>query len=177
MGFRVLLIAVSGKSPSDIHSDYAVVPTAKFDEIPESSVSGALLPSERYLLFINDRILPENCVLAKLSRHASLIACYGNETVMNSFASSWIDGVEHWTVFHDAQQGIRHLETSGTLPVEFSAIRDRFVAEQDEAGDGCGIDYIYDIAVKLFAALGGLRYNEDIPGATARPWQVLRRIA
>ena len=177
MGFRVLLIAVSGKSPSEVHTDYGVAPTGECAEIPESSVSGAWLPGGQYLLFVNDEILPKDRVLAKLSRSASLIAFQCNETVMNSFASSWVDGVECWSVFHDAQQGIRHLETSGSLPDCFASIRDKCFTEQDDAGDNCGVDYIYDVPVKLFAQLGGLRYNEEIPGATARPWTVLNRIA
>lgn len=176
MGFRVLLIAVAAKSTNQIYADYGVAPTGEFEELPESPVSGAMLPNGRYLLFINDRILPEDLVLAKLSRHASLIACYGNETVMNSVASSWTDGVEDWCVFHDAQQDLRHLETTGSLPDCFESIRHRMFAEQDAAADDCGVDYIYDVPVELFVALGGHRYNEQISSSLTRPWQVLQRI-
>jgi hypothetical protein len=93
-----------------------------------------------------------------------------NETVMNSYACAWSNGVECWSVFHDAQQNSDHLETSGTLPPEFQPIRDRLFAE--EQGDD-GVDYIFDIPIELFAALGGIRYDHDIPGADSAPWEIL----
>lgn len=172
MGFRVQLIAVSGKEPRVIQRDYGVEPTGQHEEIPESPVVGAALPNGAYLLYINDqdRIVPDDEVFARLSKGASLIACYANETVMNSYACAWANGVECWSVFHDAQQDIKHLETNGTLPPEMQSIRDRLFAQQ-EADDGA--DFIFDIPVELFAALGGIRYDHDIPGAGPDPWEIL----
>ena len=105
MGFRVQLIAVTGKEPRTIQGDYGVVPTGEREEIPESPVVGAALPNGAYLLYINDqdKIVPDDEVFARLSKGASLIACYANETVMNSYACAWSNGVERWSVFHDAQ--------------------------------------------------------------------------
>jgi hypothetical protein len=73
---------------------------------------------------------------------------------MNSYACAWSNGVERWSVFHDAQQDIKHLETSGTLPPEIQPIRDKLFAQQ-ESDDGA--DFIFDIPVELFAAMGGIR--------------------
>lgn len=173
MGFRVLLIAVTGKTPGAIHQDYSVAPTDQYEEIPESPVTGASLPNGAYLLYINDEILPDENVFAKLSRDASLIACYVNETVMNSYVSLWVDGVEQWSVFHDAQQDIKHLETTGELPHQLVSIKERLFAEQDNVED---TDYVFDTPIELFVALGGIRYDEDIDGAEPEPWQVLNRI-
>jgi hypothetical protein len=84
-------------------TDHGVVPTGQREEIPESPVVGALLPNGTYLLYINDEIVPDDQVLSRLSKGASLIACYANETVMNSYACAWESGVERWSVFHDAR--------------------------------------------------------------------------
>jgi hypothetical protein len=108
----------------------------------------------------------------RLSKGASLIACYVNETVMNSYAQEWVNGVERWSVFHDLNQGTKHLETSGSLPVEIQPIRDRCFSRQDEA-EGGKVDYIFDIPIDLFVALGGIRYDMDISGAGAEPWEIL----
>lgn len=172
MGFRVLLVAVAGKEPATIHDDYSVAPTDQYEEIAESPVTGTTLPGGAYLLYINDEILPEDRVFARLSRDASLIACYANETVMNSFASSWADGIEQWSVFHDAQQGIRHLETTGDPPHQLISIQERLLADQGRNTEG---DCVFDIPIELFVALGGIRYDEDIEGAGPKPWQVLTR--
>lgn len=173
MGFCVQLIAVTGKETHAIRREFGVVATGRREEIAESPVVGAALPNGAYLLYINDpdKIVPEDKVFARLSKGASLVACYANETVMNSYACGWANGIERWSVFHDAQQDIKHLETSGTLPPEYQTIRARLFAEQ-EADDG-GTDFIFDIPVELFAALGGIRYDHDIPGAGPDPWEIL----
>jgi hypothetical protein len=168
MGFRVQLIAVSGKEPRAIQRDYGVVPTGQREELPEAPAVGAVLPTGAYLLYINDKnkIVPDDQVFARLSKGASLIACYANETVMNSYACAWADGVERWSVFHDPDQGIRHLETSGSLPAEMQHIRDQLFSQQGEDTDS-RTDHVFDIPIELFAALGGIRYDSDIPGAGA----------
>jgi hypothetical protein len=172
MGFRVQLIVISGKEARAIQREYGVVPTGWREEIPESPVVGATLPNGAYLLYINDQdeIVPDDLVLARLSTGASLIGCYANETVMNSHACAWENGVERWSVFHDARRGINHLETSGTPPVEMQAVCDRVFARQ--AGDDSA-DFVFDIPIELFAALGGIRYDQDIPGAGSEPWEIL----
>lgn len=172
MGFRVHLIVVSGKGPEDVCRDYGVAPSGRREEIPESPVVGAALPGGGYLLYVNDGTAPDDRVYARLSRNASLIACNVNETVMTSSACAWANGVERWSVSHDAQRGLHHLETTGVPPEELRPIRDRLLAEQAGGGDA---DFIFDIPVELFAALGGIRYDQDIPGAGPEPWEVLDR--
>ncbi len=172
MGFRVLMIAIKGKDLDVIHREYGVAPTGKREEIPESPVTGAPLPSKAYLLYINDEIEPDERVFARLSKGASLIACYANETVMNSYASGWVNGVQKWSVLHDAQQGIDHLETDGELPEEMNSIQENLVRPQANDQD---VDHIFDIPIQLFQSLGGIRYDQDIEGAGPSPWQTLAR--
>jgi hypothetical protein len=178
MGFRVQLIAVSGKEPRAIQRDYGVVATGQREELPQSRVVGAVLPNGAYLLYINDKnkIAPDDQVFTRLSKGASLIGCYANETVMYSYACAWADGVERWSVFHDGDRDIKHLEASGSLPAEIQPIRDRLFFQQDEdASNGTDYvtDYVFDIPIELFAALGGIRYDCDIPGAGPEPWEIL----
>lgn len=172
MGFRVLLIRILGKSPATIHEEYGVIPTEEFEELPESPVAGAVMPQGGYLLYINDWIVPDDRVFAKLSLGATLAACYVNETVGDSFACNWSKGIEQWTAHHDSHQSSEHLEVTGQLPPEFPEIRDRlFDLRKDESQ----VDYVFDVPVELFVAMGGIHYSEDIPGAGPKPWQVLVR--
>ena len=172
MGFRVQLIAVRGKAPRSVQRDYGVVPTGRCEEVPESPVVGAVLPSGAYLLFINDEIIPDDRVFTCLSKNASLVACYANETIMNSYACEWGKGTEQWSVYHDAQQGIEHLEVTGILPSEFQPIRDQLLAEQSGSED---TDFVFDVPIEMFAARGGIRYDQVIPGAGQGPWEILSR--
>ena len=45
-----------------------------------------------------------------------------------------------------------------------------------EQGQVEDTDYVFDIPIELFVALGGVRYDHDIEGAGPEPWQVLIRI-
>ena len=172
MGFRVLLIAVGDKKPAVIHGDFGVVPTQEFEEIAESPVVGVSLKNGSYLLYINDPalIVPNDVVLARLSTSARLLACYANETCMESLATSWENGQRKWLVHHDAQQGSEHLETSGELPSQFLPIREKLFAQQQGSNEA---DYLFDTPVELAKELGGFRYDCDIEGAEGRPFQVL----
>jgi hypothetical protein len=172
MGFRVLLVAVTGKEPARIYDEFGVVPTQEFEDIAESPVVGVSLSNGSYLLYINDPdlIVPNDVVFARLSKNARLLACYANETYMESMATSWENGRSIWSVHHDAQQGIEHLATSGTLPSQFVPIRDKLLGQQQGSSD---TDYVFDIPVELANEIGGFRYDYDIKGAEGKPFQVL----
>lgn len=173
MGFRVQLIAVTGKEPREIHRDIGVVAAGQCEYPGDYPVVGIRLPTGAYLLYISNtnRIVPEQEVFTRLSTRALLFACCANETVMNNFASGRVNGIERWSVFHDAQLDKSHLKTSGALPPEFATIRDRLLEKQ--VGDDLA-DYVFDVPVELFAALGGIRYDDDLPGGRSRSWDVLQ---
>lgn len=173
VGFRVQLIAVIGEDPSAVQSSYGVVPTGRHQELPESPVVGVVLPNGAYLLFINDEIAPNDEVFARLSERASLVAFYANETNMESYVCAWAEGKRRWAVHHDSHQGLKHLETTGALPEEFPAIRDRLLAQQGDTED---TDFVFDIPLELFVAAGGIRYYQDLPNAGPKPWEVLSRL-
>lgn len=172
MGFRILMIAVTGKEPAIIHEQYGVTASGEFDEIPDAPVCGAQIPDGAYVLFINDEIDPDDRVFARLSQGARLVCLHVNETVMYSFGSEWVNGVEQWSVTHDAQEGIYHLETTGTLPDAFPEIRAKQFAEQPNHDD---TDYIFDVPAELFVTLGGTRYNQDDERLESNAWQTLIR--
>jgi hypothetical protein len=92
---------------------------------------------------------------------------------MVSYACEWSDGVERWFLIHDSQEGEGHLKTRGGLPQQFQSIRERLFADQQTKADA---DCIFDVPVELFAAVGGVRYDYDIPGAEPEPWEVLERL-
>ena len=56
------------------------------------------------------------------------------------------------------------------FPPNCYRLRKRSFAAQAQAE---GTDHVFDIPIELFAALGGIRYDQDIEGAGPEPWQVL----
>jgi hypothetical protein len=167
MGFKVLNVLVKGKKAEIVHTELSIFPTDEYDEVPDAPISGMELPNGDYLLGINYGI-PNEELLAKLSRNASVVTCYVHEGVMISFASEWSNGIELWSVLHDPNEGIsNHLATSGEPPSQLDIIRERLQTQQKKMNNA---DYIFDIPVELFVALGGIRYDKIVEG---NPWQIL----
>ena len=175
LGFRVQLLAISGKSIPDIHNALSVTPTGTHEEIAESPIVGTQLKNGNYLVCINDKIMPDPKLLSQLSGDATVVSCYANETVMNSLTSLWHDGSEKWSVFHDAQVAIDDLQINGSPPEEFNKIRQRLLDEQAGCTD---TDYVFDGPIELFVAQGGMRYDEDPDSIveSGEPWEILQRI-
>ena len=172
---QVQLIAVSGKEATEVHHDLGVSPTGEREECVESSIVGTLLPDGAYLVYIQDRdkiediiLCEDNVILTHLSKGASLISCYVCEMTMCSYASGWTNGVKMWSVF--AEQGNTQLETKGSLPNGFQDIRNKHFEERGGRDD----DDVFGIPVKLFVALGGIRYDCDIESDEPEPWEVLQ---
>ena len=109
-------------------------------------MTGLTIQNGRYLIYDNDGIFPDDDLLARLSKNASLTLCQVNETVMFSTAHAWKNGVEVWSVFHDANQGIDHLETTGDVPDSLDRIREKQMTLQSDCDDVC-VDFIFDIPV------------------------------
>lgn len=176
MGFNVSLITIEGKSPQQIHHDFGVKPTGEREEIPESPITGTLLPNGKYALWLNTRATgpASERELAILSRDASVLVCDLSETTMNISLVAWEDGKEIWSVWHDGgSQGVEHLELTGDVPPQLEPIRERLFREQREDD---GADFSFDIPVELFVELGGFRYDQDLDVDDPQPWQVLERV-
>lgn len=130
MGYSVTTIAIRGKSPELIHAEYGVRPTGEWQEEPEAAVAGVLLPRGWYLLYINDRLIPEASALAQLSLGAEIIHSAAEEHVMASNSAGWHNGKVIWSIAHDAEMGVDHLDTSGDLPEELAGIANRLKDRQ-----------------------------------------------
>ncbi|MFC1596801.1 hypothetical protein ACFL5Q_02535 [Planctomycetota bacterium] len=174
MGFNVATIAIRGKPLSEIHAQVGVQPTGESDEEPDAPVVGAMLPSGWYLIYFNDRDFPDSHGLSQLSLGAELVLNNVSETVMYSHASGWENGNERWSVTHDAQQGLDHLERTGDVPPSLSAITQRLETLQREKDDA---DYIFDIPVELVRDITGFRYDGNNGGYPVDEFSTLQRLA
>lgn len=179
MGFSVSLYAVFDREVDEIQRELGLRPEGEPEDFPDSPITGAVARSGAYILYVNDRIEWGEDVIRPLLEgpnrtRTKLLGCTVNETVMYSSAWLWAEGEEVWSVIHDAQQGLLHLETCGDLPAVYDSIRDEKLAAQ--AGDE-GVDHVFDVPVELFVCCGGVWYNQDIDSDEERPWQPLVRVA
>jgi len=174
MGYSVTTIAIRGKSLEQIHAEFGVRPTGELQGEPEAAVVGAMLPRGWYLLYINDRIIPEASVLVQLSLGAEIIHSAAEEHVMASNAAGWRDGKMIWSIAHDAEMGVDHLDTSVDLPKEFAGIAKRL---KDQQMMDYGADFIFDIPIEVALALTGFRYDGNNEGGyPVEAFDILERI-
>ncbi|RCS52895.1 hypothetical protein DTL42_08690 [Bremerella cremea] len=171
MGFNVENIAVFGKTPQAIFQEASLTATHEFVDFPDDPICGARLPSGAFGLYLNAPVFDES-IIKKLSNGASIFRLEVSETVMTTSLSALVDGQEVWSIWHDGgYQGPEHLATSGPVP----EIHESILAEQTALLDTDDqVDFIFEVPVKLFVALGGFRYDEDLPVDDPKPWEILQ---
>src|SRR5437016_4796141 len=136
MGFSQSSLGVTGKSSDAVLAALSLRPTGEHEDFPESPFVATTLPSGWFLV-VADRAEHEiisDDVLQRLSAGCEVVTCFVEEHVMVSGASGWRDGIRIWRVTHDAQIAFDHLATDAELPTAYPAIRDRLLAEQQNAG-------------------------------------------
>lgn len=166
MGFNASWLAVRGMTPEKVLATLRLERSGEVEEVPESHVTGILLPGGWFLVYANHFDFADRAPLFELSGGAEVVTCAVEEHVTVSAASGWKDGLEVWAVVHDSREGLGHLKAAGQLPPEFRAIRERLTGEQAEAGgDDSDVDYVFDVPVELAFALTGFRHDQYVEGA------------
>src|SRR4030095_4256748 len=136
MGYSQSWLAVKGKPPAAVLETLGLRDTGTREAIAESPIVGAELPSGWYLV-VADRSghqLMRDSILQGLSAGCEVVTGDVEEHVMVSVATGWRDGRKVWTVTHNAQRDMEHLQAESELPAAFTSIRDRLRSEQQAAG-------------------------------------------
>lgn len=173
MGYSLSWVAVKGGNSEAIYSILGVRPNGQREEVAESKIVSAELPTGWILVLFNRKELKDE-TLARLSSLGEVAYCFVEDHVMFSTASAWSGGKRLWCVTRDTEKGSLHLEASGQLPSSFAAIRDRLFAKQNaNGGEKSDTDFIYDIPADLAREITGFRHDVDTPGMTGDRFQVL----
>jgi hypothetical protein len=189
MGFSLTYIAIKGKTPDAILAELDLTATNEFGGFAETPYCAAPLPGGWYLVCENRSAdFTKEQFLQKFSLNCEVLTCSVEEHVMVSSASAWQNGKELWSILHESDKGIEHLETKGSLPASFVAIRDdlqsKQVAENQALGgkprrerEHAGTDYIFSIPSSTVQSIIGFTYDEKCPGVPDDSFQVLIPIA
>jgi hypothetical protein len=174
MGYSLSWAALKGGNLQTICSVFDLRSTGKREEIAESNIDGAQLPSGWYLVMFDHNVIEER-LLKELSRTGEVVYCFVEDHVMFSSASGWNSGKQIWQVTHDGgEKGILHLETSGHLPAVFESIRKRLFAEQETAdSQKVKVDYVYEAPPELAKELTGFRHDEEVAGMSSEAYEIL----
>jgi len=180
MGWSCSWIAVRGANPDSVLSDLALTRTGEFWEMPEEDWSYASLPNGWFIVFSARHCEPNQfkpASLARLSAQCELIASAVEEHVMFSSSSFWKDGKNLWSVAHDAQQSIYHIDAKGELPPWFATIEVNARESQDaEGGTKANVDLMFDVPLDVGAELTGFRHDQDISSLVEKPFEILHAV-
>jgi hypothetical protein len=162
MGFKISWLAFAGKGKKDILASLHLIDTGIVDEAMESPLTIASFPNGWTIIVLNrfDHPLAEDASLRLLSKRCEIIVGHVHEGIMFGSTQLYRDGAMIWSIFHDAQQGLYHLETEGSPPESLSLILARQKAEQDRnGGKDAEVDYMIDVPFAVASSLSGFEYS------------------
>ena len=168
MGYSMSWLAAHGPAEA-IRETLGLRVTGEQLEMPEAPIVGAALGTGWYLVVATsaDHALVDDSSLERLSANTDVIACSIEEHVMCSSAALWSGGSRIWSVMHDAQRAIDHLDAAGQLPPFFPEVRDQGLAQQAaEGGAGADVDLVFDVPLETARRITGFRH--DAGGEPAR---------
>jgi hypothetical protein len=173
MGFSLSWLATKDKSPQAVLHELGFQDTGKRQAFTDRDLSAVELPSGWYLIVAehSERVAPDP-IMERLTSDSEAVTCFVEEHVMVSQAAGWKNGRRIWSVIHDSQFGLDHLDAQGELPEKFVHICDSLASKQkEEGGERAGCDYFFDIPAETAKELTGYRYDQ----ATEHIFQVLAR--
>ncbi|MBF4988344.1 hypothetical protein [Methylophilus sp. 14] len=175
MGFHISWVAVNGKSPAQVCSELNLQDTDEQSPYPETDVDALKLNSGWYLLHFNDPLPPELelAILGPLSMGAEVVKCVIEETSMVSMASYLSNGKEKWSIVHDSEQGLTHLDVSGDLPDCYEEIKNRLLAQLNADEEPC--DYLFDVPAEVCKSITGFRHDDVREDEDSNPFAVMER--
>jgi hypothetical protein len=177
MGYSITWCAVRDEVADQLLSHLGLSVTTETEEIPESPFSMARLRTGWRLIWSNKYACPVLTTAPAASPvTAEFFLCQVEEHVMASSAELWYGGRRRWRVSHEGEDGPKGLDTEGELPGCFASIRDEMEnAQQAEGGDDAGVDYLFEIPLKVAQVLVGFKHDEDYESVIGGKFIVLSK--
>lgn len=97
---------------------------------------------------------------------------------MASSSEMWSRGRRKWWLSHEGENGPRGLAVDGELPETYPSIRREMEQAQAAAGgETAGVDYIFEIPLKVAQSLVGFKHDEICRRLVDKQYVVLARSA
>jgi hypothetical protein len=163
MGFSISWCAVREAGADQLIQRLGLLPTGETEGFPESLISTGKLDTGWRVIWHNKYecpyLRPED--LARLSTDHEVLLCLVEEHVMASSSELWSGGKRKWWISHEGENGPKGLFVDGDLPEAFPAIRKEMEElQRAEGGDAAGVDYIFEIPLKVAQSLVGFKHDE-----------------
>jgi len=178
MGVSLSWLAIKGKLPEAVLGELELRSAGKPGEVGRSPFVAAISDAGWYLLVFNrcEHHIISAPVVERLSAGCEVLTCTVEEHVMFSEATGWRDGHRLWLVTHrgDDDTTKKTVSEEGTLPSEYSAIRERFFRQQEaENAADAEVDFLFEIPVVLVQTFTGFKHDEASPVFEANGFELL----
>ena len=174
MGYSASWIATRGMPAGEVQRLLGIRALAKGEPLPATTCTAAQLENGWHVVFFSDGCeTVDRCAKALIASAPEAITCFVEEHVMASGAAAWRDGKEVWSVDHESEKGIFHLDIKGMPPEALAGIASSSRAEQEaEGGESADVDLTFDVPVALVESLIGFRHDGDVDHGDNDPWFV-----
>lgn len=175
MGYAITWCAVPEEAADRLLSHLGLLPTGQSEQYPQSRFSSAKLTTGWRLIWSNKYNCPVLMnALATFVSDYDAVACQIEEHVMASSAELWRNGSRRWRLSHEGIDGPKGLESDGTLPQSYGAIRKEMEdAQLAEGGEAADVDYIFEIPLKVAQSLVGFKHDENYGAALESDFMIL----
>jgi hypothetical protein len=179
MGYSISWCAVREQDAEALLQQLGLTSTGEAEEqVPRSLICAAKLDTGWRIIWCNKYTCPflRTQNLRDLSTNRDLLFCQVEEHVMASSSEMWSRGARVWRLSHQGDTDPRSLDADGALPESFASIRQQMEEEQrtSDADEG-GVDYIFEIPLRVAQALVGFMHDEDCPHLVDGGFVVLSR--
>jgi hypothetical protein len=163
VGFSVTWCAVRDGNTQKVLDQLRLSPTGETEDVPESLISTVKLDTGWRIIWYNEYqcpfLRPED--LGLISNDQEVLMCLVEEHVMASSSELWRGGKRKWRISHEGEDGPKGLAAEGDLPACFASIRREMEEAQRAAGgDAAGVDYIFEIPLRVAQTLVGFKHDE-----------------
>lgn len=158
----VAWVAFEGRSKEEVVEALGYVDTGEAAEVDDGLVCGVLPGGWVTVVAMGHQPGDWAKTLAPLSREGPILSVESSTTVMWSIIRAYADGALAWSVEHNPEAGIDHLDVVGEPPPQYIALRDRLLAEQEaEGGEDADVDLVFDLPALLSKELCGYQPEQD----------------
>jgi hypothetical protein len=166
MGFSITWCAVRAGNAQKVLDQLGLSPTGETEAVPESLISTVTLDTGWRIIWYNEAecpfLRPED--LGVISSEQEILMCLVEEHVMASSSELWRGGTRKWWISHEGEDGPQGLAAEGDLPDCFASIRREMEdAQRAAGGNAAGVDYIFEIPLRVAQTLVGFKHDEVTP--------------
>lgn len=176
MGFHISWIATKGIEKNEVLKHFELESTGEFDAVPDSEWSFLDIQNGWNVFIWNEPEVLDTAAVKFTSDRtdAEAVTAVIVESAMVCACSGWKGGKKLWSVSHDSNHGLTHLDFEGALPPSFETVRSECEKAQADTRE---VDYFFDVPIKVAHSICGFQHDQCPDSSLGdSPFEMLRSL-